>query len=161
QIELQRTEGHMVVAHPGKLRWQTRPPYEQLVISDGELLWVYDMDLDQVTLRNLGRSYKNTPALLLSGDKAEIERNYRVNRIASGTQQELYELTPLDQSQLFTQLEFTYNGDNLTEMRILDATGQQTRIEFSNLLLNQSLDSYAFVFDVPEGADVIDARNGF
>lgn len=159
--ELQRTEGTMVVGHPGKLRWQTLPPFEQLVVSDGELLWVYDLDLEQVTLRSLGTSLQDTPALLLSGDRKEIERHYEVSVQSSGESLDVFELTPLDESQLFSRLEFVYNGQYLAAIRIHDATGQMTDISLSNVRINQPLDSYAFVFDVPEGADVIDARDGF
>jgi outer membrane lipoprotein carrier protein len=159
--ELQRTEGTMVVGHPGKLRWQTLPPFEQLVVSDGELLWVYDLDLEQVTLRSLGSSLQDTPALLLSGNREEIERHYQVRVQPSGESLDVFELTPLDESQLFSRLEFVYDDQYLAAIRIHDATGQVTDISLSNVRINQPLDRYAFVFDVPEGADVIDARDGF
>ena len=69
---LQSLSGTLTVARPGKMRWQTEPPYEQLVVSDGELVWVYDMDLEQVTIRQLEAKLQDTPALLLSGNTSEI-----------------------------------------------------------------------------------------
>jgi outer membrane lipoprotein carrier protein len=65
---LQKVEGFMQVAKPGKLRWQTRGVYEQLVISDGQSLWIYDADLEQVSIKDMDNRLSETPALLLSGD---------------------------------------------------------------------------------------------
>lgn len=156
---LQALSGTLTVARPGKMRWQTEPPYEQLVVSDGELVWVYDMDLEQVTIRKLEAKLQDTPALLLSGNTSEIEANYQVTHPdAEGVDR--YLLKPLDRSQLFDALEFDYKGDKLAFMRIFDAAGQITEIRFSELLLNPELDEQAFYFVVPEGVDVIDGRHG-
>lgn len=158
--EMQTITGQLIVARPGKMRWQTNPPYEQLVVSDGELVWIYDMDLEQVTIRNLDQRLQETPALLLSGNVAEIAQNYSVERLDSD-KLERYRLTPNDKSQLFVALEFDYKANTLQTMRIFDAAGQTTLIEFSKQRVNQALDSMTFVFDVPEGVDVIDGRHGF
>lgn len=156
---LQSLSGMLTVARPGKMRWQTEPPYEQLVVSDGELVWVYDMDLEQVTIRQLEAKLQDTPALLLSGNTSEIAANYQVSHPdAAGVDR--YLLKPLDHSQLFEALEFDYKGDKLAFMRIFDAAGQITEIRFSELSLNPDLDDQAFYFIVPEGVDVIDGRHG-
>lgn len=155
---LQQIQGMLSVAKPGKMRWETAAPYEQLIVSDGELLWIYDMDLEQVTIRTMGQSLQETPALLLSGDVSEVEKSFIVaqERSAAAT---VYQLVPKDKSQLFETLEFHYQKNTLQRMRIYDATGQVTDIQFRNVKLNQKMDSHAFIFDVPEGVDVIDGRN--
>lgn len=159
---LQSLSGTLTVARPGKMRWQTEPPYEQLVVSDGELVWVYDMDLEQVTIRELEAKLQDTPALLLSGNTGEIEANYQVTHpsVAGNEGIDRYLLKPMDRSQLFDALEFDYKGDNLAYMRIFDAAGQITEIRFSKQQLNPELDEQAFYFIVPEGIDVIDGRHG-
>lgn len=159
---LQSLSGTLTVARPGKMRWQTEPPYEQLVVSDGELVWVYDMDLEQVTIRELEAKLQDTPALLLSGNTGEIEANYQVTHpgVAGDEGIDRYLLKPLDRSQLFDALEFDYKGDNLAYMRIFDAAGQITEIRFTEQRLNPELDDQAFYFIVPEGVDVIDGRHG-
>lgn len=159
---LQSLSGTLTVARPGKMRWQTEPPYEQLVVSDGELVWVYDMDLEQVTIRELEAKLQDTPALLLSGNTSEIEANYQVTHpsVAGNEGIDRYLLKPMDRSQLFDALEFDYKGDNLAYMRIFDAAGQITEIRFSKQQLNPELDDQAFYFIVPEGIDVIDGRHG-
>ena len=156
---LQSLSGTMTVARPGKMRWQTNPPYEQLVVSDGKVVWIYDMDLEQVSIRELEQRLQDTPALLLSGDTSEISANYVVSETQTGST-DRYQLIPKDNSQLFDYLEFDYRGDRLSAMRIFDATGQITEITFSGMQINQGTDSAAFQFDIPEGVDVIDGRHG-
>lgn len=157
--ELQSLSGTLVVARPGKMRWQTEPPYEQLVVSDGQTLWIYDMDLEQVSIRELEQRLQDTPALLLSGDTSEISANYNVSETVAGST-DRYQLIPKDNSQLFDYLEFDYEDDVLSVMRIFDATGQITEIRFTESQVNRGVDSAAFTFDVPDGIDVIDGRHG-
>lgn len=157
--ELQSLSGTLVVARPGKMRWQTEPPYEQLVVSDGQTLWIYDMDLEQVSIRELEQRLQDTPALLLSGDTSEISANYNVSETDAGSI-DRYQLIPKDNSQLFEYLEFDYKENILAAMRIFDATGQITEIRFSESQVNQGVDPAGFTFDVPEGVDVIDGRHG-
>jgi len=158
--ELQTVEGQLAFATPEKLRWETLPPYEQLIVSDGEVVWVFDADLEQVTIRNLEMKVQETPALLLSGRASDVSDNFDVERLSRNGLM-VYRLTPKDPSQLFSAIEFSYDDQTLEAMRIYDATGQVTDITLTDVARNTSLDPMAFVFDVPEGADVIDARSGY
>lgn len=155
---LQELNGTLTVTKPGKMRWQTAAPYEQLVVSDGELVWIYDMDLEQVTIRNMDQRVQETPALLLSGDSAQVGQNFTVAESVQGDVSR-YQLTPKDRSQLFEKLDFQYQQQQLESMRIYDAAGQITEIVFARIKTNQSTDRQAFIFDVPEGVDVIDGRH--
>ncbi|QQD21445.1 outer membrane lipoprotein chaperone LolA [Venatoribacter cucullus] len=155
---LQQLNGTLTVAKPGKMRWQTAAPYEQLVVSDGELVWIYDMDLEQVTIRNMDLRVQETPALLLSGDSAQVGQNFTVAESLQGDFSR-YQLTPKDRSQLFEKLEFQYQQQQLESMRIYDAAGQITEIVFARIKTNKPTDHQAFIFDVPEGVDVIDGRH--
>jgi outer membrane lipoprotein carrier protein len=160
---LQRIEGFMQVAKPGKLRWKTEGIYEQLVISDGQSLWIYDADLEQVSIRDMANRLAETPALLLSGDVSEIGDNFIITQAPSD-----YSLTfilqPKDSSQLFDALELNFDKLNqqqlLTQMIIRDASGQVTDINFSNVIKNPKLNDDIFSFDIPEDIDVIDGRQG-
>ncbi|MFY9180533.1 MAG: outer membrane lipoprotein chaperone LolA [Venatoribacter sp.] len=155
---LQKLEGQMIVAKPGKMRWQTKPPYEQLVISDGQSVWIYDVDLEQVTIRPMEQRIAETPALLLSGDTKEISKNFTLEESKNGSIIR-FSLFPKDKSQLFEKIEFQYAENSLESMRILDAAGQATDIFFNDVSENQKLDDQLFKFTVPEGVDVIDGRN--
>ncbi|MEC7546732.1 MAG: outer membrane lipoprotein chaperone LolA [Pseudomonadota bacterium] len=156
---LQSLSGTLAVMRPGKMRWQTRPPYEQLVVSDGKVVWVYDMDLEQVTVRDLEMRLQETPALLLSGDVSGISDSYTVSREMVG-EVVRFRLKPLDASQLFDSLEFDYAGDQVAYMRIYDAAGQITEIQFTDQQVNPMLDEVAFTFVIPDDVDVIDGRHG-
>ena len=156
---LQSMSGQLTVAKPGKLRWHTDAPFEQLVVSDGELVWVYDMDLEQVTIRDMDQRVQETPALLLTGDAGNVEKSFVVAE-ESAAGETIFQLVPKDSSQLFESLEFHYRGDQIVRMMIFDAAGQITEINFSEVTVNQAVDSQAFVFNVPEGVDVIDGRHG-
>lgn len=157
---LQQMQGTLSVAKPGKMRWETEDPFAQLVISDGLLIWVYDMDLEQVTIRNMDLRVQETPALLLSGDTSQIDASFAVSHEASG-ENSLFQLVPKDPSQLFQSLEFHYRANILARMMIFDAAGQLTEIVFSDQKANEAIDEHAFIFDVPEGVDVIDGRKSF
>ena len=156
---LQSLSGTLSVQRPGKMRWQTNPPYEQLVVSDGSSVWVYDMDLEQVTIRNLEAKLQETPALLLSGDVSNIADSYSASKEQVGDVVR-YRLKPLDASQLFEALEFDYADDEVEFMRIFDAAGQITEIRFTSQETNTEFDPAAFTFIVPDDVDVIDGRHG-
>jgi outer membrane lipoprotein carrier protein len=156
---LQQMSGSLTVAKPGKMRWQTDAPFEQLVVSDGKLIWIYDMDLEQVTIRDMDQRVQETPALLLSGSTADVEKSFVVAKEVASNEI-IFQLVPKDPSQLFESLEFHYQGKKLKRMMIYDAAGQVTEISFSATNVNTAVDPSAFIFDVPEGVDVIDGRHG-
>lgn len=155
---LQQLEGTLLVAKPGKMRWQTHAPYAQLVISDNQSIWFYDEDLEQVTIRDMEQRIQETPALLLSGNTAEIAQNFAVELTQNGTVSR-YSLTPTDSSQLFEKIDFQYFQNILESMRIYDATGQITEIIFTEVDLQPTIDDSTFHFSAVQGVDVIDARH--
>ena len=156
--ELQRLSGKIMIEKPGKLYWQTNPPYEQLVVSDGTSVWIYDMDLEQVSIRDMEQRIQETPALLLSGDTGEISKNFTLELNQSEAISR-YSLIPKDSSQLFDKLDFQYFDDQLESMSIYDAAGQVTDIIFENSIVNEQIDPKTFQFEIPEGVDVIDGRH--
>ena len=160
---LQRVEGFMQVAKPGKLRWQTEGTYAQLVVSDGKSLWVYDADLEQVSIKNMANRLSETPALLLGGDVSAIGDDFIITQAPSDNSIRFI-LQPKDSSQLFDSLELDFNKldkqQPLTQMIIRDASGQVTDISFSNVINNPKLDQAIFSFDIPADTDVIDGRQG-
>lgn len=159
---LQRVEGFMQVAKPGKLRWKTEGIYEQLVVSDGASLWIYDADLEQVSIKNMSNKLADTPALLLGGDVSAIDNDFIITQASSQTQA-LFILQPKDSSQLFDSLELSFNtlDDSvpLTYMIIRDASGQITDIRFSNIKMNPVFKASTFTFKAPKGTDIIDGRH--
>lgn len=158
---LQTVKGFMQVAKPGKLRWKTEGIYEQLVVSDGKSLWIYDADLEQVSIKNLDNRLAETPALLLGGDISAIDDDFIISKAPSDNQL-LYILQPKDTGQLFDSLELSFNNlakdKPLSEMIIRDASGQITRITFTGVETNPKFNEEIFRFTPPKGIDVIDGR---
>ncbi|MBA35003.1 MAG: outer membrane lipoprotein carrier protein LolA [Oleispira sp.] len=162
-VVLQSINGHMNVAKPGKLRWKTEGVYEQLVVSDGKSIWIFDEDLEQVSIKNMNNRLSETPALLLGGDVSVIENDFIVSQKHTESQF-VFILLPKDTSQLFDSLELRFNKLSqqkvLQEMIISDASGQFTDIRFTNSANNPKLNADLFTFEIPKGIDVIDGRQG-
>jgi outer membrane lipoprotein carrier protein len=160
---LQEINGFMQVAKPGKLRWKTEGIYEQLVVSDGQSLWIYDEDLEQVSIKDMDNRLSETPALLLSGNVSAMGDDFIITQTLSN-HSILFILQPKDSSQLFDSLELNFNKldpqQPLTQMIIRDASGQVTDISFTHIITNPTLNDDLFSFDIPAGIDVIDGRQG-
>lgn len=150
----QKSNGHMWLTRPGKFNWQVKAPYSQTVVSDGKKVYLYDPDLQQVSIRKLDPRVTSTPALLLSGSADQLTRDYSVSERGSG-KVKIFNLTPHDKGSLFQSLQMTFTGDQLTSLSMEDPSGQQTRVSFSNIKQNGSVDASRFVFHVPKGADVV------
>ncbi|RMF16396.1 MAG: outer membrane lipoprotein carrier protein LolA [Gammaproteobacteria bacterium] len=148
---IQNLSGTLLAQRPGRFRWHTDPPLEQVVVTDGEFVWFYDPDLEQVTVQPLAGDAANTPALLFSGDTAQIAAHYEVREQRPG----VFVLSPKEKSDLFVQLAIRFENGMPVEMEILDALGQRTHLTLTQVELNPELPEDAFSFDVPEGVDVI------
>lgn len=151
---LQNASGHMWLSRPGRFNWEVSDPYRQTVVSDGQQVYLYDPDLEQVSIRPLDQRVTHTPALLLSGRASELTENYRVSRRQHGTT-EFFALSPRDNDTLFESLELVFNNERLSGIDLTDGTGQRTEISFRNIKVNPAIDDSHFQFEIPEGADVM------
>ncbi len=154
---IQESEGVMTVQRPNLFRWEVKKPFPQVVVSNGQKVWLYDMDLEQVTIQKLDARTNTTPALILSGETADLTRNFRVTESASNGKS-LFTLTPKGQDALFENLQLSFKGKTLREMMLTDALGAKTRIEFSDLSSSnkRKLAEKDFELYIPPGVDVID-----
>jgi chaperone LolA len=152
--ELQRVTGTMQFQRPGKFRWEYHKPYEQSIVGDGVRLWIYDKDLNQVTVRKLDRALGNSPAALLAGNN-EIERVYTLTNLGSQEGLDWLEAVPKSQENAFERVRLGFKDGGLDAMELRDAFGQVTIIRFSALERNPKLAPDAFRFTPPKGADVI------
>lgn len=160
---IQEIEGQLLIKKPNLMRWQTKPPYEQLVVADGVDIWILDRDLEQVTVRPMQKSLQEVPALIFSSDEQALTSEYVVNQPSEN----IFQLLPRDNSQLFQQLLLVYErtGDEdslqppiLKKLEIVDVSGQITRITFDQVVENLPLESNQFRFVIPDNIDVIDGR---
>ena len=152
--KLQETSGTMQFARPGRIRWAYEKPYEQLIIGDGTKLWVYDKDLNQVTVKGITQAIGGSPAALLAGSN-DIEKEFRVS--AAGVQDglEWVEAVPRSAEATFQKVRMGFGKSGLEAMDLLDGFGQLTIVRFSQVERNPKLAPEIFRFTPPKGADVI------
>lgn len=151
--------GRFYVSRPGRFRWEYTTPAEQLVVSDGERLWMYDADLEQVTVRSVDESLDGTPAMLLSG-KGRLEDSFRTGPTYVEEGLAWVELIPLTERPEFKGLRVGMSDGVIGAMEVIDNLEQVTRIEFRAVELHAELAAELFRFEPPEGVDVI-GQEGF
>ncbi len=153
--KMQTASGIMQFVRPGKFRWEYRTPYEQLIVGDGEKFWLYDADLEQVTVRKLDAALGSSPAALLSGNN-EIERDFLLEE--AGEQYGLTWLTakPRGKESTFSAIRMGFNAQSeLAAMELNDAFGNTTILRFAHMKRNPQLAPSLFKFVPPKGADVL------
>lgn len=150
----QKASGKMSFARPGKFRWDYRAPYEQVIVGDGSKLWLYDADLEQVTVKPLGDVIAGTPAALLAGDNA-IEKYFSLKNAGKGGGLEWLEATPKNKDTTFERIRMGFKGDALVQMELFDHFGQRTTLKLSRFARNPAIPPSRFKFTPPKGADVI------
>lgn len=150
----QQANGKMAFARPGKFRWDYSKPYEQVIVGDGTRLWLYDVDLDQVTVKPLGDVIAGTPAALLAGDDA-IDKYFVLKDAGESGGLEWLEATPKKRDTTFEYIRMGFKGDVLVQMEFFDFFGQRTTLKLSKFARNPSIPASKFKFTPPKGADVI------
>jgi outer membrane lipoprotein carrier protein len=150
----QQASGTMVFSRPGKFRWTYEKPYEQLIVGDGVKLWVYDKELEQVTVKQLGEALGSSPAALLAGDN-EIEKFFALSEAGSRDGLDWLEAVPKSKDTTFEFIRMGFAGSTLKLMELKDNFGQRTVIRFDKLERNPKLGADQFKFTPPKGADVI------
>jgi chaperone LolA len=152
---MQSASGVMQFVRPGKFRWEYRKPYEQLIVGDGKKFWLYDIDLNQVTVKNLDAALGSSPAALLSGNN-EIERGFALKDIAEREGLEWLQATPKSPETNFEKILMAFNAkSDLVVMELYDTFGHRTVLRFAELKNNPSLSPQLFKFTPPKGADVL------
>ncbi len=150
----QQSTGTMIFSRPGKFRWTYDTPFKQIIVGDGKRIYLYDIDLEQVTVKHYDTALGSSPAALLAGDNA-IEKFYTLTD--TGTRDGLSWLTavPKDHDSAFKQIQMGFDRNTLTEMKILDNFGLTTVLKLSRLQRNPKLPPDTFKFVPPAGVDVL------
>lgn len=150
----QQSSGVVAIARPGKLRWEIQKPFPQLVVGDGEKIWIHDPELQQVTVRKAGQAIGGSPAALLSG-RNELERNFTLKEAGEADGLNWVEATPKVSDSGFERVRLGFSGSELRTMELLDSFGQTTLIHFTRLERNPALPAATFKFVPPAGVDVV------
>jgi outer membrane lipoprotein carrier protein len=150
---LQETEGQFYLSRPGKFRWNYKSPYEQIIVSDGERIWIYDVELQQVTVQKQSASLPATPMALLE-DSSVLHKNYNVTPLDEQGGVHRLKLISKSGESDFAEIIVGLDADGLRFMQLHDQFEQVTDIVFSNMKTNNKLASEIFRFVPPDGVDV-------
>ncbi len=152
---LETSTGVMFLSRPDQFRWEYREPFEQLIVSDGQRVWIHDVELRQVTVRAVAQALGATPASLLSSRRPVRER-FEVHELGERDGLVRVELTPLDEDGTFAAVRLGFDAGGLRLMELEDNFGQTTVLVFEALERNLVLQDSLFTFDPPPGVDVVD-----
>ena len=152
---IQEVKGSLKLSRPDKVYWETKPPYEQLVVSNGDQIWIYDPDLEQVTIQSSSGALDG-PLALLSESLEQLQSNYLVKSTLRAQDAE-YRLKPKQSSKdvSFSELTFIFSESGLREIQIFDKLRQTTLIDLSAVQTNIDIPSATYQFDAPPGVDIV------
>ncbi len=151
---VQRSKGSFTLQRPGRFRWSYAQPYAQLIVGDGKRVWIYDEDLNQVTVRAMAKALGSTPAALLAG-AADVERAFELSDAGQRDGLEWVEAKPREREAGFERIRLGLGTAGVQAMELTDHFGQTTLLRFSNIARNPPVDPAAFRFVPPKGADVL------
>lgn len=152
---IEESSGQMAIKRPGKFRWDYDEPNPQQVVSDGDKVWFYDIELEQITVKPLGRTLGKTPAGLLAGGRG-VDESYNVTDVEGAGSISWVRLTPKEKESDYQNLRIGFVDQQLRILELLDSLGQTTRITLSNTQENPPLSDDRFNFTPPKGVDIID-----
>ncbi len=146
--------GSFVFARPGKFVWTYKKPYEQVLQADGEKLYIYDKDLNQVTVRTLGNAIGSSPAAILFGSN-DLEKNFALSEAGARDGMEWLQAVPRAKDTQFEKIGIGLKDGVPVAMELRDAFGQVSLLTFTRFEKNPSLSGSQFRFVMPKGADVL------
>ena len=153
-LTVEEANGTLAIRRPDRFRWDYREPNEQVIVADGSRIWLYDADLEQVTVRKLDDTLSATPAMLLSG-QGNLQENFSVTQSSQEGSVFWVRMQPKRDDTDFKWVRLGFEGNALKFMQLADKLGQTTTLEFTQLQRNPAIDGSRFTFTVPAGADVI------
>jgi outer membrane lipoprotein carrier protein len=150
---LQQTEGKFYLNRPGKFRWDYKTPYQQVIVSDGERIWIYDVDLEQVTVQKKSAGLPSSPMALLQ-DSSKLHQSFSVSPLDEHDGVYRLKLESKTKDSDFTEIIVGVDVKGLRFMQLHDQFEQVTDIVFSEITTNANLAKEIFEFKAPEGVDV-------
>lgn len=150
----QTTHGTFKILRPGLFKWEYTKPYKQTIVGDGKTIWLYDVDLAQVTKSSQDQTIGDSPAAILS-NKTALDSSYTLKEDGSANGIDYVLATPKKNNAGYQYIRIGFKGDNLAAMQLKDSFGNQTSISFSGLNTKPNLSSGMFKFTPPKGVDVL------
>ena len=150
----QESKGSFVFQRPGLFRWVYAKPVDQVIVGDGERVWIHDRDLNQVTVRKMTRALGSTPAALLAGS-TDVEKAFDLSEAGRKDGLEWLEAKPREREAGFERVRMGFNDAGVQAMELTDHFGQTTYLRFTSLQRNPKVDPAEFRFQPPKGSDVL------
>lgn len=153
--EVSRSSGKMALSRPGHFRWQTQKPMEQIVVADGKRLWVYDVELEQVSVKKQEKNLGGTAALFLSGYDNTVAKDFDVQMHEEG-RKSTFDLKAKSNKANFQKVTLIFNGSALQGIILYDQLGQITNVSLAQVQVNPKLSESLFKFKAPKGVDIVE-----
>jgi len=152
---LEASSGELSIQRPGKFYWHYAMPSEQLIIGDGKQVWIYDVELEQITHRQSEAAVTQTPAMLLSGE-GDLAETFILEDAGQRDGLDWVRMIPKSRDSGFTDIHIGFSGGSLQLLEMQDNFGQTTQIRFKNITENSDIPEQTFSFTPPAGVDVIE-----
>lgn len=151
------SSGTFAFSRPGRFKFVYRKPFEQTIVADGQTLWLYDVDLNQVSARSQAAVLGSTPAALIASapDLHALQADFSLQSAPDLDGLEWVQATPKASESSLQSVRIGFKEGTLAVLEILDSFGQRSRISFSALVLNSGVEASAFAFKPPPGADLL------
>ena len=149
------SSGQVSLSAPRLFRWEYTKPYPQLIVADGSKVWIYDPDLQQVTVREQGAEEQNTPLSALI-DPGKLDQQFNVKEAGTADGLQWLALTPKNGGEAsFESARLGFGKEGLARMEVKDAVGQRTTLSYSGWKRNPAIASGTFKYAPGKGVDVI------
>ena len=152
---LEASKGEFFIERPGKFRWHYTSPSEQLIVGDGMQVWIYDIELEQITHRQSDAAVSQTPAMLLSGE-GDLGENFILEEAGQRNDLDWVRMIPKNQVSGFTDVRIAFAEGKLQLLEMKDNFGQTTQMSFSDVEENADISEDKFKFIPPPGVDVLE-----
>jgi len=151
---IQESSGTLWIERPNKFRWDYELPFKQQIVADGKRIWIYDQELQQVTVRPLTGGLGDTPAVLLAG-KGRLDDNFVVKSLGTQGGLEVMQLKPKRRDGGFDDIRIGFENGKIRILEMVDGFGNTTRVTLREGRENGRIDAAKFDFKAPKGVDVI------
>jgi len=151
---IQESSGTLWIERPNKFRWDYEKPYKQQIVADGKRLWVYDVGLQQATVRDLTGGLNDTPAMLLAG-KGRLDDNFTIQPLDAQGKLMWVQLKPRHKDSGYDDIRIGFAQGKLRVIEMVDGFGHTTRVTLESPRENARIESARFSFTPPEGVDVV------
>ena len=152
---IEESSGAMQIKRPGRFRWDYEPPNEQVIVGDGSRIWIYDLELEQITVRPMGKALGETPAGLLAGG-TDVRDGFELQDLGEMGSLVWLRMVPKKSEGGFEDMRIGFQDGQIRVLELVDGLGQTTRITLTEAAENPRLPDSQFQFQPPPGVDVID-----